>query len=586
MEPASIPQAEIEAMVRRYLAKVGRRYMPLAIGLVILILIVTLVPTVSPKQSRNAQAGFGSGDGAAGPAGGDTGSTTAAGAGAGAGTQTAAGLPSAGGGAIQNSTLTAAAGITPPAAPGTRGVTRSGIECGPGVLQVPWSVYAPPCIPAYAGNNGASTSFGITKDAITLSFRRTSSVEEKAAFAAVGKAAPGTDDQYLADLRTYLRLFNKTYELYGRQVVVKDFTGQGDNLQEDQGQNLQGAQADAAHAKDLGAFMDITQSPSLAGTQPYLEDLAQQRVIGIGGIGLPLSWFQRNAPYEFATIFPDGTKAARGAANALCARLAGLPAAFAGDPVYQHRTRVFGLVTPENDVYVELGNQLQTFANQQCGANFGTPIRYSINVATEAQQSVSIIAKLHSAGVTTVACVCDPIAEITLSDAADSQQYKPEWFPSPWLDPQGREVSQSQWAHAISGEGTYPLKLQSEAYRVYKIANPTGEPQEQYYFFAYYMLQYVLTSLQRAGPSLNPATFQQAVLSMPRTANGDLGTWAGGPTQYTPFLTGQMGYWDPNAISNFDNTKGAWVSCEGGKWFAFNDPSSFGPHQQPHCFGK
>ena len=54
MEP-QLPQADIEAAVRRYLARVARRYAPLAVGLAALLLVVTLVPTVSPKKGSGGQ---------------------------------------------------------------------------------------------------------------------------------------------------------------------------------------------------------------------------------------------------------------------------------------------------------------------------------------------------------------------------------------------------------------------------------------------------------------------------------------------------------------------------------------------------
>src|SRR4029077_2551469 len=110
---------------------------------------------------------------------------------------------------------------------------------------------------------------------------------------AVGAAAPGTDDQYLSDLRTYVDYFNSTFELYGRKLVVKDFSGVGDNLEEDQGRDLQGAQADAATARTLGGFMDLSSSPTLASTQPYEEDLAHEKVVAIGAVGLPKSWMRQ-----------------------------------------------------------------------------------------------------------------------------------------------------------------------------------------------------------------------------------------------------------------------------------------------------
>jgi hypothetical protein len=199
---------------------------------------------------------------------------------------------------------------------------------------------------------------------------------------------------------------------------------------------------------------------------------------------------------------------------------------------------------------------------------------------------------MKTSNVTTVICICDPVVEIPLSDNADSQSYFPEWFVTPWLDPQGRQMAKDQWAHAISGEGTHPVKAQSEAYKVFKLAaaaagNPNAEPQEQYFEVAYYTLLYVFNNLQRAGPNLNPITFEQSVFAMPKTARGDFGTWSGGPEAFSPVYDAQIGYWDPNAKSNFDGKTGAWISCEGGKWFPLNDPSSFAPaHTQLHCFGK
>ena len=55
MASPEVPQAEVEAMVRGYLARVARRYVPLAVGLGIFLLVVILVPTKSAKQSSSLQ---------------------------------------------------------------------------------------------------------------------------------------------------------------------------------------------------------------------------------------------------------------------------------------------------------------------------------------------------------------------------------------------------------------------------------------------------------------------------------------------------------------------------------------------------
>jgi hypothetical protein len=582
LEDTGATPAEIEAVVRRYLARVARRYAPLAVGLVVLLLVVTLVPTVSPKdQAASPLIGGAGGRGSA--------ATTPGVAGAGvAGSPSASGSVAAGApGALVSAGAELPTGITPPAPADSKGVARSGIACGPGVRQVPWSIYAPLCVPAYAGNNGATTSHGISASAITAVFRRTNSAEEKAAFAAVGDAAPGTDDQYLSDLRTYVDHFNNTFELYGRKLVVKDFNGQGDNLEEDQGRNLQGAQADAATARQLGGFMDLSSSPTLASTQPYEENLAHEKVIAIGAVGLPKSWMKKYAPYEY-TIFPaDGTKQAQAAIHAVCQRMWQLPAAFASNAAYTLKNRVFGLVTPENPVYTQYGDEVEKGIKAECGGVIAKRVSYSINVATMEQQSVGIVAQLNAANVSTVICVCDPVVEIFISHTADSQKYGPEWVATPWLDPQGRQLSQTQWAHAISIQGSWTDKAHDEAYKVFKMIKPNAEPAEQYYAEAYWTALYVFIALQNAGPDLNPLTFQQGVFGFVKSGPGQYGTWAGGPEAYSPAVDIHIGYWDPNAVSNFDGKKGGWFSCEGGTWLPFDDPAKWGPaHTQFHCFGK
>ena len=575
-------QSEVEAAVRRYLSRVARRYSPLLVGLLVLLLVVILLPSVTPKGGSKVQS-LGAGQSSAGGevALGETSTTLGAGAtggGGGGGT----------GGGAAGRQIAVPKGITAAAAAGSAGVTRSGVQCGPGVRQVPWSKYAPICVPAYQGNNGGKTApLGVTGDTITLTFRRTNSAEEKAAFSLAAAAAPGTDDQYLSDLRAYVDLFNKNWELYGRHVVIRDYQPQGDNLEEDQGRDLAGAQADAQKAKDLGAFADVTQSPSLAGTVPYYEDLAQVGVVGIGAIGITADWFKAHAPYEFSPI-GDATKGAKAAVHALCMRSVGMPAIFAGDAVYKNQTRKYGLVAPDYPEAQKAEDIVEEGLKRECGVHLAKRASYTIDVARFGDEGTSLAAQMRAAGVTTVICGCDPLIEITFSQSADGQQYHPEWLVTNFYDPQARQTSQNEWSHAISGEGVNFLpRAQRESYKVFKMARPNAEPAEKYFDLAYQMALYTFSGLQYAGPNLNPLTFQQGMFNMARTELGDLGTWGGGPEAYTPNLDAFFGWWDPNRPSPFDGEKGTWVPCEGGRWYPFDDPSTFGPaHTQVHCFGQ
>ena len=212
-------------------------------------------------------------------------------------------------------------------------------------------------------------------------------------------------------------------------------------------------------------------------------------------------------------------------------------------------------------------------------------ISYSINIATEEQQSVSIVSQLHQANVTTVACLCDPVVEVFLSQAAQQQSYGPEWSPTAWLDPQGRTVAQQQWSHAVAGQWlTFPPVAQSEPYRAFKLARPNAEPAEHYYAYAYWTALYVFAVLQNAGPTLTPQTFQQGAFGMTPSGRGMFGVWSGGPEAYSPSTEAQVSYWDPNATSNMDGKKGAWVPCESGKWFSLSDPATWAPaHSQFSC---
>ena len=580
-EIEGLSASDVEAAVRRYLAKVARRYTPLAIGLASLLVVVAVVPTVSPTSGR-----FAGGNSPA--AGAITGAGENGGDAATAGTEAAAAAASATGGGTSGGGRRVAAGavpITPPAKAGAAGVTRSGVNCGPGVRQVTWSKYAPICIPAYSGNNGGGTSHGVSGDTITLSFRRTTSAEEQAAFAAAGRAKPGSDDDYLSDLRTYVDLFNKNFELYGRHVVVKDFDGQGDNLEEDQGRDRGGAETDAATAADkVGAFADITQSPTLAYTQPYAEHLTAHKVIGVGGLGLPAKWFRDNSPYQYSFISPDGDKAADAAIRAICNRAVGMPAIYAGDAAYQATNRVWGLVAPENDVYQYLADKVQ-HGVEGCGGSIVQRDSYAIDISQFQQESTLIVAHMHNHAppVSSVICICDPIVEIFLSNNANSQGYSPEWWATPWLDPQGSTTNQDEWAHAISGEGTAVPRAQREAYRAFKLAKPTEEPKEQYFDVAYFAALYTFSALQISGPNLNPSTFQQGVFGMPRSERGDAGIWSGGREAWSPQTESQIGKWHPEVTSNFDGQQGGWISCEGGNWFSLSDPNAFGGRRQLQC---
>lgn len=563
----------VEAAVREYVARRFRRFGPALVLAGALALVLALVPPGGSGRGRLAGAGLSG----TGQTGGGTGATgTAGGSGAG-------GPPSgAGSGPDSAPGLGGGSGITAAAAPGSAGTAVSGVHCGPGVRQVRWSAYAPWCEPAYHGNNGGATAPGVTGSTITLSYRIADSGESKAVFAAAGQAGDATDQQYVQDMQTYVGLFNRQYELYGRHVVLKPYQGQGDWLQEDQGQDLTGAQADAATARDLGSFADVS---VYSATEPYGADLATDHVITTSTPALPQSWYAGQAPYAYDAN-PTNTSFAEYSANLICQRANDLPAVFAGDASLRTKQRVFGLIVPENPYYSS-GADLFESRLHQCGASVAKRVDYALNIETATQQAANTMAQMKAAGVTTVLCACDPIAPIFDTQAADQQGYHPEWSALWWGDPIARDYSQGQWARASASAGASPNAKSTEAYQAFKLANPSGEPTEMYFPVPYEYMLYVFNALQAAGPDLTPQTFEQGMFSLPPTPAGLFGPWSYGPGAFTPRTAFQVGWWDPTYVSAYDGKKGGYRDCEGGTYFPADDPSGYGsPHTQLHCFGQ
>jgi hypothetical protein len=588
--------ALVAAAVRREVGRMGRRYTPLVIAALLFALVVALVPTVDSSDDDNGGlaavgpggpvagggedgGGLGAGDGSSsaadGGAAGDGGATPVTGSGAPASTGgTLAPAAGSGGGAG------AAGGDAAPLAPGT---ARSGVECGKGATQVAWSKYAPPCVAAFTGDNGGATSQGVTKDTITVTFRRANSTQDTAVYTAAGDAAPAPDPQFVADLRTYIDYFNRQYELYGRKVVLKDFQGQGDYIQEDQGQGQANAAADGVTARELGGFADITFA--LKGSRMYWEALARNRVIAIGPLGFPQSWYERYSPYWWS-VSPTGSQGAAFFGNSACRRLGGQPAIFSGDALYQRTRRKFGLITPENPEYMEIGDQIVA-ALRACGLTVDRRVSYAINVAAFQPQATNMAAQLKAAGVSTALCFCDPLVPIFLSNAAQTQDWHPEWMQPYYNDPQGRLMNQEQWAHAMTPGATHPPRRDTEADRVWRLASPNAAPREQYYDVAYYTVLFLMNALQAAGPQLTPQAFAGGLARLPATPRGEVGAWTYGPRKFSPVYEVPLAWWNPALASGRDGKRGGWVSCDGGAWYVYDRTETWPqPGAQPKCFGR
>jgi hypothetical protein len=607
---------ELQAAVRAHLRKVARRYVPAMSFLAALLLIVIVAPTKVP--SAVGVAGLAATDAASGttgvagaaPADAPAGSVTDTPATPGStGTVTGSSSTTAGGPAMPGSS-----GISRPGAPIARrsgsaptkatrsgggaavSVARSGVRCTGTNRQVPWSSYAPLCVTAFKGNNGGATAPGVTATTITLSFR----IADSGQSAAIGAASGGGDagkaqTDYLADLQPFIDHFNTTFELYGRKVVVKTFHGQGDWVAEYGGQGQAQAQADAVTARDLGAFADIS-TATISSTPTYDKELAQQKVISVGGAAISRAIEQQYAPYIYS-VQPASEDLGNFQASLICQRMVGLKATFAGDALTQTQTRVFGIVNAENPEVSIAADQIESHING-CGGKVARRVQYAIDLPTLASTATNAIAQMKAAGVTTLLCLCDTITPTLLTTNADSQQYHPEWSNFYHAgDNFGQQRSQDQWKHSITSDGDSFDVLKSEAYKVYKVAKPTGEPVnvQGNVAVAYKVAVMLFSQLQAAGPDLTPASLARGTFGLPDSlpsalAPGGLGPWHFGPGRYTPYSATRVGYWSPTTTSTGNGAAGTTLLCKGddAAWRPTTtfDPAAYGPaHTQlKGCF--
>src|SRR5487761_441119 len=392
----------------------SRRYLPFIAVLGALLLMVVVSPSVRPPAASQAQA---LGPGGSGP-------PTAAGAAA----PSVAEAGSSGAGAAGQTATTA-----------VDDYAVSGVKCGPGVLQVTWSPYAPPCIPAWHGNNGGATAPGVTATTITISYREEGESSDVDAVRSIMPGVLPTDSQVLYDIDVMMQAFNNEYELYGRKVVLKPYMAQGDALQEMVGQDTQGAQEDAATAASLGALADITPLP----TTPYAEALAQNHVASFDNLLESNQFLSSAAPYVY-TLVPSLDDIGSVLTSFGCS-IGATKTSYAKDSSLNGKTRVFGLIVPEDPQYQAFENE-EVAGLKKCGISVPVVINYAIDLSTMQQQMQNAISQMQAAGVTTVVCGCDPVGTIYATQAADQQNYGPEWA-SEWLPFQfERLFSQDQWA--------------------------------------------------------------------------------------------------------------------------------------------
>jgi hypothetical protein len=428
-----------------------------------------------------------------------------------------------------------------------------GCDTTTGKVAVP-SGYAPPCVePWKGGDNGGATASGVTKDTITVAlYQAQPDLLQQTFF-----QNSGSDESLSKERDTtqqYVDYFSAHYQLYGRTiklVTVKASGAPDDDV---------AAKADAIKvATEVHAFASFG-GPGQ--TTAYADELAARGVLCVGDcvIGEPQSFLDRHAPYVWPTI-ASPEQASEHWAAFVGKQLAGGKATHAGDKAVQAKRRVFGIVHYDDSAGTfakSVAHFKQRLASYKVKPAVTVP--YSLDITTAQQDARNVIAKLKSAGVTSIILAGDPVFPTFLTKEATAQQYFPEWVVLGYAFTDtavfGRQYDQQQWAHAF-GVSMLPARTTDEIDELGNLITwQTGHPPPAKTFRELVQAPLVFfTGVHLAGPSLTAKSFRAGLFRFPSAAAttptrlhlswGRHGIWPG--FDLTGGDDATVIWWDPNA---------------------------------------
>ncbi len=433
---------------------------------------------------------------------------------------------------------------------------------------------APPCKPAFAGANGGATYQGVTdKEIKIVLFSSEPNEQVDGILATQGLAVD--EAVYMDAVNQFVKYINDNYELYGRRIVIKRIVGDCPTTPPDYDACTAAAQQ-VVKEKPF-AVIWIT---SLYAT--IFDIWARAGIVSIGGTAFDAGFYSRNRPFRY-DVGMDGTQAADHIAEYYCKKLASKPADHAGSTIHptvggRNTKRHLGIIVPEIEANVLTANRVRDKVDACNGADPKPVVRtYESNIETATTQTQATVSALISAKVTSVVCMCDPIAPVFLTSGMTGNGYFPEHvLPGLGLldyDLLGRLYDKQQMLHAF-GPSHLPVLTSlddTDQARVWRATGRQGHPcGDNGCGLPWAWLNLTGIAFQSAGPQLNPLTFERGLLQdLPDLSGGvETQTVTFGPNDYTGNADAKEVYWDPNARSAVDGKAGAYVPLNGGKRYS------------------
>jgi hypothetical protein len=453
-----------------------------------------------------------------------------------------------------------------------------------GKLKIPY-YFAGQCYAPFKGSNGGATYQGVTAHSIKVVLYLPEPRDPVLAYIEGAIADTDTNQQTIATAEGYAKFLQTYYETYGRTIDLIPFVATGPATDDIS------ARADATTIAETIKPFAVIGGPIL--TAAFGQEIVASKIFCIDCLPpQPNGYYAANSPYVIG-LDMGADEAQIQLADYIGAQLAGRPAGFAGSPAMLHEKRKFGLV------YITTGQASEIQADHfvQSLARFGVKLAARLAYTSPVTiDSVGFIAKLKAAGVTSVIFSGDPVAPGSLTRAATSQNYFPEWIisGSPLTDTTvfARTYDQTQWAHAFGisflGARTDPKVTGSiYLYHWFYGKNPpaaTGAP------ITTALITLFFLAVQGTGPDLTPANLLAALfaapkppeaLTQPMITYGNHGIWP--QTDYLGIDDATEIWWNPKAFGPDELNRpgiGLYEYVQGGKRYL---PGQW-PHVAPDVF--
>jgi hypothetical protein len=515
-------------------------------------------------------------------------------AGAGAGGEAGAAGP---GGQAAGAVRQPGTGSAPPksvqqslaAARNQTGKTKGGIDCRPGVKQLPDSTYSAPCTALFTGNNGGVTSPGITdKEIIIVRRGFADSPNSQAVDAVVAQAGGATAEDSRRIRDVFIGYFEKMFELYGRRVKYIDYESEhGNSTDEALSQGKPGACADATAIKSkFNPFAVIGGKNTTGVSSVFAECAADKKIMTFGAAAYyPESWYRSLHPYAWNGVM-ECERISYQLAEYIGKRLGNKKARWAKDPLLKESVRKFATYVPDNDGYQSCVNIAERKMQSDYGIPKGPRYNYQLDVSRFPSQAAEAIVKFKAENATTIILACDPISTIFLTQAAARNQYWPEWVQIGTalndVDNAARLFDQDAVENALFGPsqlGAGPKLFgdNSEPGRLY--TRLTGQKMSKFGATdgGYWGTLGLYNMFQMAGPLVTPIGIAEALFTAPPSGAPD---FAVGYISYQDSPDGRAGgrdhtgiddsreiYWMRREKSVNDGKEGTYIETYGGRRF-------------------